>query len=311
MPCHLSVFICVFTYTGRCVEKEILQVLKRPQSKKKQCLCRPTVNEKQCGNALVIHSNAEQKTFECTLCNKRFTRSNHLVQHSRIHSGDRLYKCHVCNKAFSHSGHLNRHMRVHTGDKPCKCSLCNKSFCESSGLRKHKRNVHSDRRPYWCPFCVKMFKTNIDLKSHLRIHTDTKPYSCRHCSDRFTWFGQLKRHLLELHNEGTWLVCNICEKKFSHKGHFEIHIRRHEGVKPYVCSHCPKRFCERFQLKTHQLVHSHLSSFDNSLCAEISSRLNDGPCPTEYDTGDWSAQVEPEDLPVVKQEPQVVYCSSC
>ena len=38
------------------------------------------------------------------------------------------------------------------------------------------------------------------------------------------------------------------------------------------------------------------------------TRDTDGPCATEYDNGDWSAQVKRENLPVVKQEPQDVCC---
>ena len=33
------------------------------------------------------------------------------------------------------------------------------------------------------------------------------------------------------------------------------------------------------------------------------ARDTDGACTTEYDSGDWSAQVKQEDLPIVKQEP--------
>ena len=38
------------------------------------------------------------------------------------------------------------------------------------------------------------------------------------------------------------------------------------------------------------------------------TRDTDGPCTTEYDSGDWSAQVKQENLPAVKQEPQDVCC---
>jgi len=133
-------------------------------------------------------------------------------------------------------------------------------------LQTHTRHVHSNRRPYQCPFCGMMFKTNIDVELHVRIHTDTKLYSCRHCSDRFMYRQQLKRHLLESHNEGTWLVCNICQKKFCHSGDLKIHVRRHQAVKPYVCSECPKRFCTAYELKCHQRTHLHSASFGCILC---------------------------------------------
>jgi len=90
---------------------------------------------------------------------------------------------------------------------------------------------------------------------NVHVHTGAKPHSCRHCSDRFMWFHQLMRHLAESHNEGTWLTCNICQKKFSHSSEFKEHVQRHEVVKPYVCSECPKSFNTAQQLKDHLIVH--------------------------------------------------------
>ena len=104
------------------------------------------------------------------------------------------------------------------------------------------------------------------MKQHVRIHTDTKPHSCRHCSERFMWYSQLKRHLLESHNEGTWLVCNICQKNFSRSGDLKIHMRYHTAVKPYVCSECPKCFCTASQLKRHQRKHFDSEHFGCILC---------------------------------------------
>jgi len=120
-----------------------------------------------------------------------------------------------------------------------------------------------------------MFKTNREVRLHVRVHTGAKPHSCRHCSDRFMWSVQLKRHLLESHNEGTWLTCHICQKKFSVSHNFKVHVRRHEGVKPYVCSECPKCFCSAQELKCHQLVHSDLRNFACGFCAKSFKRKQD------------------------------------
>jgi len=38
-------------------------------------------------------------------------------------------------------------------------------------------------------------------------------------------------------------------------------------------------------------------------------RDTDGPCTTECDSGDWSAEVKQENLTVVKQEPEDVCCT--
>ena len=142
------------------------------------------------------------------------------------------------------------------------------SFSQSSTLQRHKRQVHDNRRPYDCPYCGKLFKTNSQLKLHVRIHTGAKPHSCKHCSQRFTYSYQLKTHLLKSHNEGTWLICNICQKKFSESRNLKVHLLRHEGVKPYVCSQCQKRFCTVCELKSHQLVHSNYKQFCCGLCGK-------------------------------------------
>ena len=51
---------------------------------------------------------------------------------------------------------------------------------------------------------------------------------------------------------------------------------------------------------------------DSCMCEYIEivplTRDTDGACTTECDSGDWSAQVRQEHLPVVKQEPHDVCC---
>ena len=41
----------------------------------------------------------------------------------------------------------------------------------------------------------------------------------------------------------------------------------------------------------------------------LGTRDTYGPCTTECDSGDWSAAVKQENLPVVKQEPDDVCCT--
>jgi len=212
-----------------------------------------------------------EKPFECTVCGTRFSRPDNLAKHREIHSGsraDQSFKCHLCGMVCSASGSLNVHMRVHTGDKPYKCSLCSKGFITSSHLQLHKRCIHSSRRPYDCRFCGKRFKIKGVLMQHVYAHIGAKPYSCRHCSESFTRPEQRRRHLLKSHNEGTWLTCHICEKKFSHSGSFNKHVLRHEGVKPYVCSECQKCFYTTSNMKSHMLTHSNVKLFCCGSCGK-------------------------------------------
>jgi len=90
--------------------------------------------------------------------------------------------------------------------------------------------------------------------------------------------SQLKAHLLKSHNEGTWFTCHICQKKFSRsgdlkefsrRGDLKVHLHRHEGVKPYVCSDCPKRFCTTNETKRHLLTHSDVKLFCCGSCGKF------------------------------------------
>jgi len=71
-------------------------------------------------------------------------------------------------------------------------------------------------------------------------------------------------------NEGTWFTCDICQQQFIKHCELKRHsLRRHEDVRPYVCSECPKRFCTAHELRLHHLVHSDVKRFCCSLCNEF------------------------------------------
>ena len=156
-------------------------------------------------------------------------------------------------------------MKVHT-DSPYKCSLCNKSFRRSNNLQAHKHRMHSNIIP--SPYYEGPLVANSQLKLRVRTHTGAKIYSRRHCSERFTWLYQLRHHLLESHNEGTLFTCYVCQKKYSHSGSLKAHVRRHEGVKPYVCCECQKCFHTSGELRNHQLVHSDYRQYCCGSCGQ-------------------------------------------
>ena len=72
-----------------------------------------------------------EKPFNCTKCDKSFSRSCSLKEYERTHTGEKPFKCSKCDKSFLIAGHLKEYERTHTGEKPFK-------FSTSSYLKKHE-----------------------------------------------------------------------------------------------------------------------------------------------------------------------------
>ena len=72
-------------------------------------------------------------------CEKRFSRSDELNRHTRIHTGYKPFVCTICMRSFSRSDHLTTHIRTHTGEKPFACSVCTRKFARSDERRRHSK----------------------------------------------------------------------------------------------------------------------------------------------------------------------------
>lgn len=88
-------------------------------------------------------SAPKAKLFSCSVqgCERRFSRSDELNRHVRIHTGQKPFQCAICARSFSRSDHLTTHTRTHTGEKPFSCDVCGKRFARSDERKRHER-VH-------------------------------------------------------------------------------------------------------------------------------------------------------------------------
>lgn len=85
--------------------------------------------------------------FSCTLCDETFETRQSFERHRRsIHNNHKniVLTCDICTRQFNTRKYLVQHMKIHTGEKLYKCRYCELTFAQAAGKRGHERSKHED-----------------------------------------------------------------------------------------------------------------------------------------------------------------------
>ena len=212
---------------------------------------------------LQVH-NPNRPKIRCDLCTKSFTRQDSLDAHVKAaHSKLRPYVCTYegCNKAYSNSSQLLQHSRLHTGGKPYQCSFCDKSFAFANEHKEHVRDVHTDTTAHKCSYCHKVFSSEEELSLH---KTKEHRVECEVCNKTFSRLAYLEVHV-KVHEGDGKFNCSSCFKSFDNESNYRQHIKVHPDYKPYGCQVCNISFSHPSNLINHQkAMHGYDPANDSS-----------------------------------------------
>ncbi|OBS68185.1 hypothetical protein A6R68_03274, partial [Neotoma lepida] len=98
------------------------------------------------GNPVLMLEDLERTwdgKLQCPYCSYASERTERIMEHIRIHTGEKPHRCHLCPFASAYERYLEAHMRSHTGEKPYKCDLCAYRCNYRSNLSHHRRRRHN------------------------------------------------------------------------------------------------------------------------------------------------------------------------
>ncbi|XP_065361359.1 uncharacterized protein Phs [Calliphora vicina] len=216
------------------------------------------------------------KRYVCDQCNRTFKKHIRLVEHLRVHTGEKPFGCDECGKQFRIRMRLNEHKLRHSKDKKFKCEICGLGCCTKQDLNLHMRHHTNDRR-FQCSMCPKAFVRSSDLKTHVRVHTGEKPYVCDICHKCFRANPNLIVHKKSHMGEASkTFQCEHCDKKFMRNIDRKVHMRSHTGEKPYKCEICQRGYSSKFNVRAH-IERDHISA--NGMGTPPKGKKKPGPKP--------------------------------
>ncbi|XP_001948732.2 gastrula zinc finger protein XlCGF57.1 [Acyrthosiphon pisum] len=211
-----------------------------------------------------VHPDQNTSGFNCDVCQTEFKKKRSFLAHRKQEHPFCMFKCPTfeCDKEFSTIQLLNRHIkRLHEAkEKSVICSECGKSFDFPNYLQKHIVRVHGPKRlpKFKCRQCPLRFDNDVMLHVHMQSHPkdnkkkEIKRVSCPRDSCNLSFYNRvsLRYHIAEKHDNIYRYECEICQKKFVRKNHYELHKAIH--LKPnFTCNMCFKRFRKKNRLAAH------------------------------------------------------------
>ena len=249
--------------------------------------------------------------FQCSNCEKKFFRSDHLKEHdktcnkSELH--EKFFSCSICLFTFQREETYKKHLATaHVGadvgdtkfvrkaeeyaqkyskrrldetevseeQPPPTCTICDKVFKNAMSLSRHKSLFHSNQ--VWsCEKCDAVFIHRSTRNGHMaKEHGMKKPYECTVAECDFACFkrDRYKAHMEKHENPEKKFPCPICQQEFNSYNTMTLHRSKHLTKQTFVCIHCNKQFLDKRNFNVHMRLHTGEDLFYCPICDQWFNR---------------------------------------
>ena len=193
----------------------------------------------------------------CDSCGECFSSVEALVSHIEQDHEEEVLDCPQCGDQLhgvpmaEHMANMHKHRLMPTRVKlelSHECTLCDQTFVSTLAVKRHVKKVHRQaeakvectecsalvtdlnthmkshqEKKFACNDCPKKYRTNFDLKTHMKsVHLKVLD-TCPHCGRQT---ANLKKHIYGNHTND--FPCDLCGRHFARQTQLNYHMKAHE-----------------------------------------------------------------------------------
>ena len=251
-------------------------------------LCNYSAKNQSGAKRHVERMHLKEKRFVCNTCSQEFGTKKELAYHmgtehndlSLCENGGDLHslkpealQCEYCEYSSTVRQYLERHVKaVHLKERNFVCSECGFGFSEKKSLQSHiERNTITSTTGESALQCSKFKKLPSSASEHIAKDGSTNEFYCLQCSYRSKCPSDTKRHVERMHLKLKKFVCKVCDRGFSSKPNFYLHMATDHGDRSLIdqrpniakrleLHHC--QFCS-YSTKYPKDIQRHFNSIHN------------------------------------------------
>ena len=119
--------------------------------------------------------------YICDFCDRVFKHKKNMQSHiNQVHEQNKSFQCSICNKEYTDKNSLKRHTKSHTG-QGYECWECPATFVRRRDLKRHEKQGEHNYSELNCEFCNEtfIFKCWNDEDNHFKYHLGKRTHCVR------------------------------------------------------------------------------------------------------------------------------------